>query len=81
MTLIVSSMCVCGDENCAFTASNAYQWVWSKWAGGMPSYASAPEWIDDATLAPEPCRQTDACLCRECCLFKFGVEPVQLADL
>jgi hypothetical protein len=46
--LVIHAMCVCGDPNCAFTASDMYRWVWCKWQGGLPSFVSARDgWIDD----------------------------------
>ena len=45
--LVVTAMCVCGDPYCGFTAATMTEWVWTKWQGGLPSYASAPGWIDD----------------------------------
>jgi len=46
--LIVAVMCACGDTDCAFTATEGRQWVWSKWRPGMPAYVSAPDWADDS---------------------------------
>lgn len=46
--VIVTCMCACGDADCAFSYADGYRWVWSKWEGGLPSYATPRDgWIDD----------------------------------